>query len=280
MSGLWRSGSLSSFSWRQQRHDFVTCTGCSREGLPAQALLSPPCSDSSRVPRFRCHQHLLPVHYWHPCPDSPSHAPWNLSLTRSSSPSSFFSDVLWAQQRLLRPFLRPSAHPKMTLAPLDGAGVWSLSYGPCFSHCNLSSPWVSTLPASYIRGHINVCSLAPAFIKQTPCERPSGQDVHPEPCPLGGSGTVSGSWLPEWLSSTPLCQRLQPSGPRTTCYVFSSVGAKEQQTFQNKSSLAVCFLLEHNENRLRTRLWAVSASSQLPPHLSSARKKIKQSCWS
>lgn len=121
------------------------------KNFSAQALLSPPCSDCSRVPRFRCHHHLLPVRYWRPCPDFPSHAPWNLSLARSSSPSSFFSEVLWAQQRRLRPFLRPSAHPKMTLAPLDGAGVWSLSYGPCFSHCNLSSPWVSTLPASYIR---------------------------------------------------------------------------------------------------------------------------------
>lgn len=33
---------------------------------------------------------------------------------------------------------------------------------------------------------------------------------------------------------------------------FQPEEAKEQQPFKNKNSLAVCFLLEHNENRLRT----------------------------
>lgn len=150
---------------------------------------------------FDATNHHLQIHYWYPCHASPSRAPRNLYTRSSSSSSSFLSDVLGTQQLLLCPFLKPSAHPKLTLAPLDRAEVWFSSYGPCFSHCKLSSPSVSTLPASYIRGHIHVSSPAQAFIKQTLCERPSGQEVHPEPCPLGGSGTVSGSWLPERLSS-------------------------------------------------------------------------------
>lgn len=34
---------------------------------------------------------------------------------------------------------------------------------------------------------------------------------------------------------------------------FQPEGANEEQPFQNKNSPAVCFILEHNENRLRTR---------------------------
>lgn len=56
---------------------------------------------------------------------------------------------------------------------------------------------------------------------------------------------------------------------------FQPEGAKEKQPFQNKNSPAVCFILEHNKNRPRTRLRAVNASPPLPRHFSFASRKKK-----
>lgn len=64
---------------------------------------------------------------------------------------------------------------------------------------------------------------------------------------------VSGSWLPEPLGSA-LCLCLQPEILKDDMLCFQLEGAKEKQPFQNNNSPAVCFILEHNKDGLRTRL--------------------------
>lgn len=176
---------------------------------------------------------------------------------------------------MLAPFFRPSAHPKMTLEALDGAGVWFLSYGPCFSHCKLS-PLSESPPfsASYIRGHINVLPLAQLLLNRHHKRGQVGKRSIRSYVPCGAGDCL-------WVLAPETNDSAQP---RPASAAFRT--KDDMLCFQLRRSKRAAVLSKIRIPLLFASFWntirtdrghgsAVNASSRLPPHLSFARKKKK-----